>query len=96
MDINIAFSRQLLKTKHEELAQLLPGVRLIKDASVINTTSSTVRKHWLFELVIDDRYWSADVTADNAYEARCKGWDQFSWRCAELLGFFAQELAGTR
>ena len=67
-DINISFSRALL-------AQIVPvvrdeGYRPLKDAWVW----CAGRDHWEFHGP-DDYYWHG--SADNAYEARYKGWIAF-------------------
>jgi hypothetical protein len=67
-DINISFSRALL-------AQVLPAVRMaghkpVKDAWVW----SVGRGHWEFHGPAG-YYWHG--SADNAYEARYKGWVAF-------------------
>lgn len=68
MDINISFSRALL-------ARIIPdvkdkGMRVNKDAWVW----CAGRDHWEFHGP-NNFYWHG--SADNAYEARYKGW--FAW-----------------
>ena len=90
MDINIVFCRQMLRRRHEELRNLFPGTRLMKDASVLQ---SSFPDQWLFEIVMHGIVWSEYVKADNAYEARCKGWDAFEAHCAKTLVNYIRRLA---
>lgn len=66
-DINITFSRTLLARAHALVKQHFPKMNLIKDA----WTYHFHRDHWEFHGP-DSFYWHG--SADNAYEARYKGW----------------------
>lgn len=65
MDINIAFSRALLAQLRGPVRGV--GKRLVRDAWVWHAG----RDHWEFHGP-DEFYWHG--RADNAYEARYKGW----------------------
>ena len=67
-DINIAFCRSLLSQVVKELREKHPRIRAMKDAWVWHTG---FKSHWEFHGP-DSYYWHG--TADNAYEARFKGW----------------------
>lgn len=73
-DINIAFSRALLREAVKELKEKAPGIRVMKDAWVCHAG----RGHWEFHgpktghADMPQFYWHGH--ADNAYEARYKGW----------------------
>jgi hypothetical protein len=67
-DINIAFCRSLLTQAVKELKEKHPKIRPMKDGWVWHTG---FRHHWEFHGP-DKFYWHG--TADNAYEARFKGW----------------------
>jgi hypothetical protein len=65
-DLNLVFSRLMLKRMHAEVKTYFPSTNLIKDAWVWNS-----RRHWEFHGP-EKFYWSG--RADNAYHARYKGW----------------------
>lgn len=66
-DINIAFCRALLRQAIIDLKKHAPHIRPIKDAWVWHAG----RDHWEFHGP-NEFYWHGG--ADNAYEARYKGW----------------------
>ena len=75
MNINIAFSRQVLSLTHRDAKKHY----LARKGMMLNTrTAAWVynigRDHWEFHGP-DDFYWHG--RASNAYEARAKGWE--SW-----------------
>jgi hypothetical protein len=77
-DINISFSRELLKRVHADVKKVAPEVNLTRHAWVY----CVGRGHWEFNGPYDF-YWHG--SADNAYDARCKGW--YAW----LAEFGTQE-----
>lgn len=92
-DINILFSRQLLKGTHAEVRRYFPHVNVVKDTGIVKmSSSSTTRIYWCFELVYDGKYYSTEIVADNAYEARSKGWEFVIMACSAALADFARDL----
>jgi hypothetical protein len=67
-DINIIFCRRLLADIHAVLRQHYPHIKVRKDAWVWHAG----RGHWEFHGPADF-YWHG--RADNAYDARHKGWN---------------------
>lgn len=72
---NVSFCRLMLSALVEEFRTEFPHIRTTRDAWVIN---AGFRDHWEFHA--EDRagtyYWHGH--ADNAYDARYKGWS--AWR----------------
>ncbi len=66
-DINVTFCRRLLSQVAVDVAKA--GYKINKDASVIESSG-----YWFFEGP-EDFYFECD--ADNAYDARYKGWTAF-------------------
>jgi hypothetical protein len=73
-DINIAFSRSLLREVVIELKEKAPGVRVMKDAWVWKAGFGQWEFHGPKSGHADmpQFYWHG--RAHNAYEARAKGW----------------------
>jgi hypothetical protein len=69
MDVNVAFCRHLLKLTLEDVRKADPDVKL-RDAWVYHYSGTD---DWEFHF--GDFYWHG--SADNAYDARAKGWE--SW-----------------
>ncbi len=67
-DVDIAFSRVLLRGVHDEVRKHLPKISVRKDAYVMNVG----RDHWEFHG--PDNYYNGSISASNAYEARANGW----------------------
>jgi len=65
-DINIAFSRSLLSLVNKDLKQHFPAINPRKDAWVWKAG-----RQWEFHG--PERFYDT-FRADNAYEARAKGW----------------------
>lgn len=74
-DMNVSFCRLLLSALVEEFRAEFPHIRVTKHAWVIN---AGFRDHWEFhaESPAGEYYWHGH--ADNAYDARYKGW--IAWR----------------
>jgi hypothetical protein len=66
--INISFCRALLSAVHRDVKAFAPEINLQKDAWVW----CAGRDHWEFHGPKNDFYWHGG--ADNAYDARAKGW----------------------
>jgi len=66
-DINISFCRSLLTAVGKDIKAYVPGTRIYKDAWVW----CAGRDHWEFHGP-ENYYWHG--SADNAYDARAKGW----------------------
>ena len=82
MDTNIIFCSKLLSTLRPDLARL--GLRTFKDASLCNFSTN----NYHFETSLErldyvegadrhDNYFNIYVEADNAYDARYKGWSAY-------------------
>lgn len=67
-DINVTFSRTLLSTVLADVKAFNSAIR-VKDAWVWQVG----RDHWEFHF--GSYYWHG--SADNAYDARAKGWSSF-------------------
>jgi hypothetical protein len=78
-DINITFCRSLLSQIHADVKLHFPDVNL-RSAWVYKA----FRQHWEFHGP-DGFYWHGG--ADNAYEARYKGWE--AWLRHKLPGYGA-------
>lgn len=75
------FSRIMLQTTHKRLKKLEPKINPWTQASVIESSVGGVNRLWFFEVAPSmwrdgdrDRF-SDYFRADDAYEARSKGWD---------------------
>jgi hypothetical protein len=77
-DINISFSRELLRLVQRDVKSFAPNVKVRKDAWVW----CAGRDHWEFHGP-DGYYWHGN--ADNAYEARANGWR--AWLCKNFDGY---------
>ena len=71
-DINIIFCRSMLRSAHEEVRKHFPGIK-VSEAAVLDSGFG----QWLFELMHNGERYAEYVSADNAYEARFKGWHWF-------------------
>lgn len=91
-DINLAFCRHLMRGTHAEVRSLFPGVNVVKDTGVLRSGAGP-RPQYLFELVYQGKNYSTYVSADNAYEARHKGWGFVIMACSSALADFARDLA---
>lgn len=67
-NINVAFCREALKSIVADVRKLLPGVKL-NDAWVYHLSNGRWEFHY------ESYYWQG--SADNAYEARFKGWEAY-------------------
>lgn len=68
LDINVSFTQSMLRQIIPDVRKHVTGVRL-RDAWVWNAG----RDHWEFHY--KSFYWHGN--ADNAYEARYKGWSAY-------------------
>lgn len=73
VDINIVFCRTMLKSMHAEVRKHFPRIK-VRDAAVLH---SGFRGQWLFEFMHQGERYAEYVSGDNAYEARCEGWQKF-------------------
>ena len=76
MDINTAFSRLALKGTLARVKQHFPEVDP-RSAGVCRASGARNRPQYLFELPFNGYRFAEYVRADNAYEARQKGWEAF-------------------
>lgn len=69
------FTRTMLTSCHMEVHNFDPNVK-VSNASVTLSSGSGNRKQYFFQFrqpnYLDFDVW---VTADDAYDAKCKGWD---------------------
>jgi hypothetical protein len=72
-DINIAFSRSMLKSVHEEVRKRFPSFNLKKDAWVYQS-GGRGSDFWEFH---GPHNFYVCMKAHNAYQARAEGWEAF-------------------
>jgi hypothetical protein len=71
IDINIGEGRALLQTTLKDVREVLTSTR-VKEERIYRIKTETGMK--LFEFIGPGGFWWSG-RADNAYEARAKGWD---------------------
>ena len=76
MNINIAMDRAFLKTTLARVKHHFPELD-VRSAGVCRASGSVNRPQYLFEVIFNGQRYADYVRADNAYEARRKGWDGF-------------------
>lgn len=75
-DINITFSRALLKSSIADVKTFFPDIK-VSEAAVLQMAGGGTNKWWLFEYMHQGERFAHECHADNAYEARAKGWNAF-------------------
>ena len=71
-DIDIAFCRALLRSTIADVKLHFPGIKVSK-AAVLGPSFG----QYLFEYMHEGKRFAEYVSAGNAYEARCEGWNAF-------------------
>lgn len=78
------FTRTMLVSCHMEVRNFDPHVK-VSNANVTLSSGSGNRKQYFFQFqqqnYLDFDTW---VTADDAYDAKCKGWDAWMARQREM------------
>lgn len=76
MNIDHAICRVFLKTTLGRVKHYFPELD-VRKAGVCRSSGSRTRPQYLFEVIHNGERYATYVTAENAYEARDKGWKAF-------------------
>lgn len=76
--VNVEFCRMYLKQVHHEVKRRFPELNLWASASVYRYSAAVyVGNNKQYQFHVMSAGFVVDISADNAYDARAKGWELF-------------------